>query len=170
MNLALIFLFFFALSFPLSRAAADKNAARQLKELPAQTLNSVPAPKISDLKKDIVLVDFWATWCEPCKESLPVYEELYKKWKDKGLRVVAFNVDDNRKEAEAFLKKNPLHFPIFYDGDRKYVDLFGIQAVPTLLLFDQNLKLQETYRGYTPNKIESLKKKIETQLKNLKNQ
>ena len=133
-----------------------------LEKTPAQ---QVSGPKLSSqsLKESVVLVDFWASWCSPCIKALPYYNELYKKWKPKGLVVMAINLDDNTKERDQFLKTTLLDFPIFADGNPKYFDLFDVQVVPTLFVLDKNKRIIKMIRGFSEND----KKEIEKALKEL---
>lgn len=153
------FLFITTLLF-LNTAIAESNVLNiQFKDLPSE---SIQGPHISfqDLKGKIILVDFWASWCEPCKEALPHYNNLYKKYKDRGLVVIGINEDDDIKERDAFLKKHPAIFPMFFDKSKNLVKDFKVQALPSLYVFDKNLKPVKMYRGFSNEKIKSLEKTI----------
>jgi thiol-disulfide isomerase/thioredoxin len=83
------------------------------------------------LKGKVVMVDFWASWCEPCKQSFPTMQELHQRFSDKGLVIVAVNVDENRADMEAFLKKNSAGFTVVRDGGQKLVEKAGIATMPS---------------------------------------
>ncbi|HWU42028.1 MAG TPA: TlpA disulfide reductase family protein, partial [Bdellovibrio sp.] len=136
----------------------------QFKEITAEPLNKTSALKMEDLKGKVVLVDFWASWCEPCKEALPHYEKLYQKYKGKGLVILGINEDDDMKDRDAFLKAHPLSFPVFFDKEKKMANAFGVAALPTLFVFDKNLKATDLFRGFDEKKTASLEKKISTLL------
>ena len=136
-----------------------------LSSLPSQVLNNQKGFPISELKGSIVLVDFWASWCAPCKESLPLYDQLYAKYKTKGLKVLAISADEEAAPAQEFIRKQPVSFPVYFDDKRKLVDHFEVVAVPTLLVLDRNLKVIETHRGYTAKKLKSLEETIQKYLK-----
>src|SRR5579862_4013190 len=72
-------------------------------------------------KGKVVMVDFWASWCEPCKQSFPAMEDLHKRYADRGLVIIAVNVDENRPDMEAFLKKNTATFVVVRDPSQKLV-------------------------------------------------
>ncbi len=114
----------------------------------------------SDLKGKVVLVDFWAAWCDPCKEALPHYNKLYNKYKDKGLVVIGLNEDDDAKERDGFLKTHPLDFSIYHDKSKKMVKDFQVQALPSLFVFDKNLKPVALFRGFNADKPQALEKKV----------
>ena len=74
------------------------------------------------LKDKVVMIDFWASWCEPCKDSFPAMEEFHKRYGPKGLVVIAINVDENRADMEAFLKQNRATFTLVRDASQKLVE------------------------------------------------
>ena len=90
-------------------------------------------------KGKVVLVDFWASWCEPCKQSFPVMEQLHKRYSDRGLVIIAVNVDENRPDMEAFLKQNTASFTVMRDPAQKLVDKAGIATMPSSFLLDREI-------------------------------
>jgi thiol-disulfide isomerase/thioredoxin len=96
----------------------------------------------------VVLVDFFASWCEPCKESFPAMEELYQKYQSKGLVIVAVNLDKNRADMEDFLKKHPATFTIVRDASNKLVSQVKIPTMPSSFLLDRNGKVRAFHRGF----------------------
>lgn len=105
--------------------------------------------KIPDgLKGKVVMIDFWASWCEPCKESFPVMAELRRRFSDKGLVIVAVNEDEKRADMEAFLKKNAADFAIVRDGTQKLVEKAGIATMPSSFLIDRDGKVRFMHAGY----------------------
>ncbi|MGH7973089.1 MAG: TlpA family protein disulfide reductase [Limisphaerales bacterium] len=123
--------------------------------------------KIPDaLKGKVVMVDFWASWCEPCKQSFPAMEELHRRFSDKGLVIVAINVDENRADMDGFLKKNAADFAVLRDGAQKLVAKAGIATMPSSFLLDRDGKIRFIHTGYrgaeTRKKYEE---EIETLLK-----
>jgi thiol-disulfide isomerase/thioredoxin len=99
-------------------------------------------------KGKIVLIDFWASWCEPCKQSFPVMEELHKRYSDRGLVIIAINVDENRPDMEAFLKKNTSTFVVVRDANQKLVEKAGIATMPSSFLIDRDGKVRFTHTGF----------------------
>ncbi len=108
--------------------------------------------KSSVLKGKVVLLDFWASWCGPCKKSFPFYKELYKKYaKKKGklqFVIVGVNVDESKKEARVFLKSTPVKFPIVFDKEKKLVEKVGVTTMPTALIVDKKGKIHEIHKGF----------------------
>lgn len=110
-------------------------------------------------KVDYVFVDFWASWCDPCKESFPFYEAKLKSAKKK-IRFISVNLDDKIEKATAFLKEFPQSHPTVWDKERKFMNLLNFDAIPYLLILDKDWKQVEAINGFN-NKT---KKKIEKYL------
>jgi len=103
---------------------------------------SVPSPdgkqvKLADYRGKVVFLNFWATWCPPCREEMPAMERLYQLYRDKGLAVVAVSVDADAVAVPPFLKKNSLTFPIGYDPKMALADRYGVRALPSSFLIDK---------------------------------
>jgi thiol-disulfide isomerase/thioredoxin len=115
-------------------------------------------------KGKVVMVDFWASWCEPCKQSFPVMEDLHKRYADKGLVIIAVNVDENRPEMEAFLKKNTATFTVVRDANQKLVAKAGIATMPSSFLIDREGKVKFAHTGFRGAET---KKKYEEEIESL---
>ena len=92
------------------------------------------------LRGKVVLINFWATWCPPCRREMPDMEKLYRRFSSKGLVVLAVS-DEKRETVEDFLKKQDYTFPVLLDPDRKVNSAFGIEGIPNSFLFDREGKL-----------------------------
>ena len=121
--------------------------------------------KLPDSLKDkVVMIDFWASWCEPCKDSFPAMEDIHKRYGPKGLVVIAINVDENRADMEEFLKKNRATFTLVRDASQKLVEKAGIATMPGSFLIDREGKVRFVHTGY---KGEETKKKYEQEIESL---
>ncbi|MBC7326714.1 TlpA family protein disulfide reductase [bacterium] len=118
---------------------------------------------LSDLRGSVVLLDFWATWCGPCKEELPIIEKLHQEYKDKGLVVLGIN-DEDRATVENFLKEQKLTFPILLD-DGKVGKAYRVNAIPRIILIDKNGKIVKDILGYSDKNEQILREAIEKLLK-----
>ena len=119
------------------------------------------------LKGKVVIVDFWASWCQPCKDSFPAMNELQKKYGDKGLVIIAINEDEAKSDMQDFLKDNAAVFTIVRDAKQKLVGEAGIQTMPSSFVLDDTGKVRFIHGGFHgaetrkeyEQQIESLQKK-----------
>lgn len=102
----------------------------------------------ADLAGKVVLVDFWASWCAPCKASFPAMEQLLERHGPDGFVIVAVNLDDKRADMEAFLKKNPVKFVVVRDAEKKLVAQVNIRSMPTSFLLDRAGKVSAVHHGF----------------------
>ncbi len=100
------------------------------------------------LKGKVVIVDFWASWCQPCKDSFPAMNELQKKYADKGLVIIAVNEDEESSDMKDFLKDNAATFTVVRDAKQKLVGEAGIQTMPSSFVLDETGKVRFTHNGY----------------------
>jgi thiol-disulfide isomerase/thioredoxin len=103
---------------------------------------------LPNLHGKIVLVDFFASWCDPCKESFPAMEELYHKYGRKGLVIVAVNVDRKKADMDDFLKQHPASFTVVRDAGDKLVKQVKIPTMPSSFLLGRDGKVYAFHRGF----------------------
>jgi thiol-disulfide isomerase/thioredoxin len=104
-------------------------------------------PAFSSLKGKVVLLDFWATYCKPCKAELPILDAWQQKYQKKGLSVLSINVDPETKDALEFLRQNPVKFEVLFDPDDTLRETFGNPELPALFLLDRQGKLRVLHKG-----------------------
>jgi peroxiredoxin len=97
---------------------------------------------------NVVLVNFWASWCGPCREELPHLEQLQQKYADLGFTILAVSVDTERAKADNLLKDIPVTFPVLYDTDAQVSELYDVQAMPTTVLIDRDGNQRLLHKGY----------------------
>jgi cytochrome c biogenesis protein CcmG/thiol:disulfide interchange protein DsbE len=100
------------------------------------------------LKGKVVVLDFWASWCGPCKESFPAMNDLQKKYGDQGLVIIAVNEDEQKSDMQDFLKDNAASFTIVRDARQKLVDVAGVKTMPSSFVFDADGKVRFTHNGF----------------------
>jgi thiol-disulfide isomerase/thioredoxin len=103
---------------------------------------------LPECKGKVVLVDFFASWCGPCKDSFPVMQEFYKKYADRGFVILAVNVDKKKEDMDGFLKKHAVDFPIVRDSANKLVSEVKIPTMPSSFLLDREGKVVAVHRGF----------------------
>ena len=100
------------------------------------------------LKGKIVIVDFWASWCGPCKDSFPAMNELQKQYGDQGLVIIAVNEDEEKADMQDFLKANAATFAVVRDASQKLVAVAGIQTMPSSFVLDDTGKVRFVHGGF----------------------
>jgi cytochrome c biogenesis protein CcmG, thiol:disulfide interchange protein DsbE len=103
---------------------------------------------VADLRGKVVYVDFWASWCGPCRKSFPWMSELQQRHAAEGLQVVAVNVDEKREDAVAFLAKVPARFTIAYDPAGATPKAYGVKGMPSSALVGRDGQLLWMHTGF----------------------
>src|SRR6266542_4191270 len=96
-----------------------------------------PSLRLSDFKGRVVFLNFWATWCPPCKEEMPSMERLYRRFRERGFTMVAISIDANTPAVAPFVKRFGLTFPIGLDPKMEVATRYGLRALPTTVLIDR---------------------------------
>lgn len=128
--------------------------------LPMASQAATPAPdftlksrsgenvRLEDMRGQVVMLNFWASWCGPCRQEMPLMDDLYEQYKDLGFTILAVNVDENREEALRFLDKVPVSYPILYDPESRVSELYEVQAMPTTVMIDRSGNARYLHHGY----------------------
>ena len=119
----------------------------------------------SSLKGSVVYVDFWASWCVPCRLSMPALDALYKKNKSRGFAVVGVNKDATPADAKRFLARVPVSFALVRDGADEAARGFDVKAMPSGYLIDRKGVVRVVHRGFTAETGAALEKEIDSLLK-----
>lgn len=119
-----------------------------------------PAISTASLEGKTVYVDFWASWCAPCLSSLPLYNDMYHKYKDQGLEIVAINVDNPIEDGLDFLLDTPLDFLIPADPDGEAAELFEVIGMPTSYLIEPDGTVKLVHMGFRSGDIEMIEEAI----------
>ncbi|GAA0854824.1 TlpA disulfide reductase family protein [Aliiglaciecola litoralis] len=114
------------------------------------TTDSVLVDKhsLADLQGQVVYLDFWASWCKPCRQSFPWMNRISTKYAEQGLVVLAINLDKESHLAKQFLAKYPAQFPIIYDPSGKIASQYRIPGMPTSYLIDKHGQLRIAHKGF----------------------
>ena len=114
-----------------------------------QTMDGGPVA-LSDLKGQVVMVNFWATWCGPCRQEMPHLEALYQRYSDLGFTLLGVNVEEDSGGADEFLAETPVSFPILFDPGNEVSELYDVIAMPSTVLVDRNGNMRFIHHGYQP--------------------
>jgi thiol-disulfide isomerase/thioredoxin len=108
----------------------------------------------------VVYVDFWASWCGPCRQSLPALNKIRKELRSKGFEVIAINLDEERDDAMEFLKEFPVAYPTARDTSGKVPEAYGLIGMPTAYLVDRKGNIHMVHEGFKKTDSAPLKAKI----------
>jgi thiol-disulfide isomerase/thioredoxin len=112
-------------------------------------------------KGKVVYLDFWASWCGPCRKSFPWMNKIEAEYKQQGFSVISVNLDANKVLAAKFLKENPASFTVIYDPKGKIAKHFKIQGMPSSMLIGRDGEIKSRHTGFFTNKISLYKQEIE---------
>ena len=104
--------------------------------------------RLQEQRGQVVLVNFWASWCGPCKQEMPHLSRLYDKYRSSGFTLLAVNIDDDARHGAATAVKWGLKFPVLLDADKKVTRLYDLGAMPSTVLIDRDGKVRYLHRGY----------------------
>ena len=117
------------------------------------------AHKLSDYRGKPVLLNFWATWCGPCRSEMPHLEEVYSEWKDEGLTFFAVNVGESSTEVIPFMEYYGFNMPVLLDNARTVMRKYGVSGIPTTYFVDEDGIIQNRVVGAFPDR-ESIEKYV----------
>ena len=120
---------------------------------PNFTLQSNAGGQVSlaSLKGKVVMVNFWATWCVPCRQEMPHLEALYEKYNGLGFELLAVNVEKNNAEgARKWLQETPVTFPVLFDPENQVTKLYKVQTMPSTVIIGRDGTMRFMHNGYKP--------------------
>jgi peroxiredoxin len=136
---------FFAMLFVTSLQAVTLD-----KKAPDFTLKSISNSnlKLSEQAGNVVLLNFWASWCAPCRKEMPLLNDLHNKYKSLGFTVIGVNVEQETNLAKSFISRYPVDFPVLLDDSNKASKLYDVSAMPTTVIIDRNGIVRHLHKGY----------------------
>jgi thiol-disulfide isomerase/thioredoxin len=120
---------------------------------------------LPEMAGHVVLIDFWASWCGPCKKSFPVLKELQEKFAARGLVTVGISLDEDKAAMDQFLKKNTVPFAIIRDAQGKSAEIFGVEKMPTSFIVGADGKIRSIHGGFENKTRQEYFNEIEEALK-----
>jgi peroxiredoxin len=108
------------------------------------------AVSLSDLHGQVVMINFWASWCGPCRQEMPLLEQIHQRYEPLGFTLLGVNVEENSSDAKAFLKDRPVSFPILFDPDNGVSKLYDVVAMPSTVLIDRQGNVRYLHHGFKP--------------------
>ena len=145
-------------------ASASFAVAAALSPGPAPdfTLHSVGGSnlRLKEQRGQVVLLNFWATWCGPCREEMPHLNRLYEKYRASGFVLLGVNVDEDARNAAGTSSKLGLQFPVLLDTDKKVSRLYQLSTMPSTVLIDRDGRVRYIHLGYKGGYEETYEKQI----------
>ena len=113
--------------------------------LPSRSGDTV---SLEQLKGQVVMINFWASWCGPCRQEMPLLDQMYKRYSPLGFTLLGVNVEANSKDAEKLLASVPVSFPVLFDAENKVSKLYDVNAMPSTVFIDRKGNVRYLHRGY----------------------
>jgi thiol-disulfide isomerase/thioredoxin len=104
--------------------------------------------RLSELRGEVVMINFWASWCGPCRQEMPILDALYQRYKSLGFTILGVNVEENPAQARAMLNDIPVTFPVLFDSESTVSRLYAVDAMPSTVLVDRDGNIRYLHRGY----------------------
>jgi peroxiredoxin len=132
---------------------------------PEFTLKSLKDKNLSlkELRGQVVMINFWATWCGPCRQEIPALNTLYEKYRDTGFVLLGVNVDSESANAVQMVSRLKATYPILFDADKRASVLYQVSAMPTTILIDRDGKVRYIQKGY----VTGIENKYQAQIREL---
>jgi peroxiredoxin len=133
-------------------ASAPGNAETLQGKAPDFTLKSSSGKniKLSEYRGQVILLNFWASWCGPCRQEMPLLNQIQNRYSKLGFTVLGVNVEEDSRQAKTMLREIPVDFPILFDTTNKVSKLYNVSAMPSTVLIDRDGNLRYLHKGYKP--------------------
>jgi peroxiredoxin len=106
--------------------------------------------RLRELRGEVVLINFWASWCGPCRQEMPLLNKIHEQYRKAGFTLLGVNIDDDPAAARDMARKLGVAFPVLLDTDKRVSKLYDVDTMPATLLVDRNGKVRYVHRGYRP--------------------
>jgi peroxiredoxin len=106
--------------------------------------------RLSEYRGDVVMINFWATWCGPCRQEMPLLDELYNRYQRVGFNLLGVNIDDDSRRAMQMVDELGVSFPVLFDARKEVSKLYQVDAMPVTVLVDREGNVRHVHHGYKP--------------------
>jgi peroxiredoxin len=129
---------------------------------PAFNLTTMDGERVTlaDLRGKVVIVDFWASWCEPCGHAMPALDRLYSRYKGNGLVVVGVSVDQTERNARSFLRRTHVSFPVAHDADHAVAERYSPPTMPSTYVIDRRGVVRHVHAGFRSGDAQRLEQVV----------
>ncbi len=106
--------------------------------------------RLSEYRGDVVLINFWATWCGPCRQEMPLLDDLYGRYQRVGFNLLGINIDEDSRRAMQMVQELGVKFPVLFDENKEVSKLYEVEAMPVTILVDREGIVRHVHHGYKP--------------------
>ena len=106
--------------------------------------------RLSEYRGDVVMINFWATWCGPCRQEMPLLDDLYARYGRVGFSLLGVNIDDDARRAMQMVEELGVNFPVLFDDTKEVSKLYQVEAMPVTVLVDREGTVRHVHHGYKP--------------------
>ena len=106
--------------------------------------------RLSEYRGEVVMINFWATWCGPCRQEMPLLDELYTRYERVGFSLLGVNIDDDSSRAMDMISELGINFPVLFDDRKDVSKLYQVEAMPVTILIDREGNVRHVHHGYKP--------------------
>ena len=106
--------------------------------------------RLSEYRGDVVMINFWATWCGPCRQEMPLLDELYSRYQRVGFNLLGVNIDDDSSRAMAMINELGVSFPVLFDARKEVSKMYNVDAMPVTVIVDREGNVRHVHQGYKP--------------------
>jgi peroxiredoxin len=106
--------------------------------------------RLSEYRGDVVLINFWATWCGPCRQEMPLLNDLYGRYQRVGFNLLGVNIDEDSRRAMQMVQELGVNFPVLFDENKEVSKLYEVEAMPVTILVDREGVVRHVHHGYKP--------------------
>ncbi|MDX1676433.1 TlpA disulfide reductase family protein [Arsukibacterium sp.] len=163
MKTLLLGLLLTVLSLSVRNASAESQAAAPDFTLKALTGVNL---RLAEQRGDIIVLNFWASWCGPCLQEMPALDKLASKYQPLGVQIWGVNVEADSTAAQKYLSKTRVEFPILFDTENSVSERYQVQAMPTTVIINKDGNVHSVHRGYKPGYEQKYENDIKTLLRN----
>lgn len=141
-----------ALVFTVFAASSLASSGMEGKQAPDFALKSSTGQnlRLSEFRGDVVMINFWATWCGPCRQEMPLLDELYTRYERVGFNLLGVNIDDDSSRAMDMIEELGVNFPVLFDARKEVSELYAVDAMPVTVIVDREGTVRHVHHGYKP--------------------
>jgi peroxiredoxin len=116
--------------------------------------------RLSEYRGEVVMINFWASWCGPCRQEMPLLDELYDQYSPMGFTILGVNVEEDSSKATELLEQIPVSFPVLFDTKSTVSKLYDVVAMPSTVLVDRDGNVRYLHHGYKPGYEEAYQQQV----------